>query len=395
MKNYKLHISEGFKDTCGTDMLIQREIENRTLVAFRSYGYEYIKTPAVEYIDVYSANGLQKPDLYNLINRQGEVLALCNDMTSSIARFVCSNTIGAPAKYCYIADTFRYPRQYQGKQHQFLQAGVEFIGEDGLFSDVECISLAYQCLKSCNISDFTIHIGSARFLDVLLEDFQISTALKDAIYTAIETKDYVSLKEILTRNIEPEKATFIIDLMLRGGKLRYIERLMLELKGTKSYDELRYLKEIYTALRELGIEHIIFDFSIYSYAKYYTGVIFSVYVDHIAKAVVEGGRSDTLFRQFGREMTDIGFGMDIDSLTAYVKRKEAICISEEKYLCFAQKDSLAYASRTNDSFRESGIIVNQLSFSSLEEALKYARGHHYTRVIEYKGNTFTLWEVSE
>lgn len=395
MKNYKLHISEGFKDTCGTDMLIQREIENRTLAVFRSYGYEYIKTPAVEYIDVYSANGLQKPDLYNLINRQGEVLALCNDMTSSIARFVCSNTVDAPAKYCYIADTFRYPRQYQGKQHQFLQAGVEFIGEDGLFSDVECISLAHRVLKACNIADFTIHIGSAGFLNVLLEDFRIPKALKDVIYTAIETKDYVSLKEILNRNIDSEKASFLIDLMLRGGKLRYIERLMLDLKGTKSFAELQYLKEIYTALRELGIEHIIFDFSIYSYAKYYTGVIFSVYVDHIAKAVVEGGRSDTLFSQFGRKITDIGFGMDIDCLTTYVKEKGIIRISEEKYLSFAEKDSLAYASRINDGFRENGIIVNQLSFLSFQEAFSYARKHGYTKVIEYKGNTFTLWEVEK
>ena len=92
MKNYKLHVSEGFKDTYGNEMLVKKEIEARVLNVFESYGYELIKTPTLEYIDVYSLDGMQKPDLYNLINRQGEVLALCNDMTASIARFVCSNT---------------------------------------------------------------------------------------------------------------------------------------------------------------------------------------------------------------------------------------------------------------------------------------------------------------
>ena len=104
MKNYKLHVPEGFKDVYGYEMLIKKEIENRVLNCFNHYGYTHIKTPTVEYIDLYSDNGLQKPDLYNLINRQGEVLSLCNDMTRSIARFVASksdDTIGIK-RYSYI-----------------------------------------------------------------------------------------------------------------------------------------------------------------------------------------------------------------------------------------------------------------------------------------------------
>ena len=75
MKNYKLHVPEGFKDIYGYEMLVKKEIENRVLNCFNHYGYTHIKTPTVEYIDIYSDNGLQKPDLYNLINRQGEVLS--------------------------------------------------------------------------------------------------------------------------------------------------------------------------------------------------------------------------------------------------------------------------------------------------------------------------------
>ena len=127
MKNYKLHVPEGFKDTYGMEILIKKELENRVLNCFNHYGYIHIKTPTVEYIDLYSDNGIQKPDLYNLINRQGEVLSLCNDMTKSIARFVATNPDSefATTRYSYSADTFRYPRQYQGKYHQFLQAGVD------------------------------------------------------------------------------------------------------------------------------------------------------------------------------------------------------------------------------------------------------------------------------
>ena len=63
MKNYKLHTSEGFKDSYGKEILIKKEIENSLLDCFKSFGLELIKTPGVEYIDVYSDKGIQKPDL--------------------------------------------------------------------------------------------------------------------------------------------------------------------------------------------------------------------------------------------------------------------------------------------------------------------------------------------
>lgn len=395
MKNYRLHISEGFRDSFGPEMLVKKEIESRTLKAFSSFGYELIKTPAVEYIDVYSDNGIQKPDVYNLINRQGEVMALCNDMTASIARFVGSNPVSGPVKYCYCADVLRYPKPYQGKQHQFLQAGVEYIGGTGLEVDAECIYLAFKCLTACNVKGFTIHLGSAKFLELLLEDFGIAEELRKQVYRSIENKDYVSLKKVLIQNIEKEKADFILELMLRGGKLRYIERLMKQLTGTKSYEILKELKQIYMTLRELEVDNLIFDFSIYSYAKYYTGIIFSVYADGIAKAVIEGGRCDTILQQFGKSLPDIGFGLDIDSLTTYALKKNSIEIRQEKYLSFCHADSFVPACRKNELLRKSGVIVNHLPFPTLEEARQYARRHGYCKIIEYEENSFKLWEVEE
>lgn len=393
MKNYKLHISEGYRDTFGKEMLVKKEIEYRILKEFKSFGYELIKTPTVEYIDVYSTRGMQKPDLYNLINRQGEVLALCNDMTSSIARFVSSNHLEGPLKYCYTADVFRYPKLYQGKNHQFLQGGIEFIGAKGIESDIEAIYLAYKALKACNAKNFTIHIGSAKFLNIVLEDFKLPKDIKENVYMAIENKDYVTLNKVLHDNINKKDADFIIDLMLRGGKLRYIENLMLDLKNTNSFEELAYLKKIYMTLKELEIDNIIFDFSIYSYAGYYTGIIFSVYMDGISKAVIEGGRCDDLFKNFGNDLKNIGFGLDIDALTTYTLENNLMDISQQKYLSYSKEDSIIFASKTNNHFREDGIIVNDLAFNNIDEAMAYAKFHHYDKVIEYKENSFKLLEV--
>lgn len=395
MKNYRLHLSEGFKDTYGDEMLVKKEIEGKTLDIFAKYGYELIKTPTLEYIDVFSKDGSQKPDLYNLINRQGEVLSLCNDMTASIARFVCSNNSlpMGPKKYCYIADTFRYPRLYQGKNHQFLQAGVEFIGDSSFEADIRVISLAYETIKACNVKDFTVHLGSSDFLNALFLDFGIDNDIKNKVYSLIDNKDYVTLRTTLEEVLDDDNANFLIDLMLKGGKLHYMEKLITSLEGKSSKSKLVYLKQIYETLNLLGIDNIVFDFSIYSYAKYYTGIIFAIYVGGIGKTVVSGGRCDNLFKDYGKDLSDCGFGLDIDSLATYVLENNLINVKKRKCVSYIHDGELIRATKENNELRDAGVVVSEVHFNSLEEALNYAKENGYQAVMEYKDNTSKLWEV--
>ena len=394
MKNYKLHISDGFRDIYGKEILIKKELENRILNIFETYGYELIKTPGVEYIDVYSNNG-QKPDLYNLINRQGEVLALCNDMTRSIARFVSTNNSlkGDIFKYCYSADTFRYPRLYQGKTHQFLQSGCELIGDNSIQSDIQIIYLAHKVLKACNINKFTINIGSPLFLKTLMKDFNINDEIRGMIYSCIEKNDYVSLRKVLNENLNKENADLIFELMLKGGRLKFIDSLIQKLNGYKSCNELKYLKSIFNSLKDLGVENIVFDFSIYSYQDYYTGIIFNIYIDNVVKYVVNGGRCDSLFKEFGKDLCDVGFGIDVDILTDYVIDNNLIQLKNEKYLSICDDESFVKATLNNDTFRNEGIIVNEMKFSSIDDAIKYAKDNGYSKIIEYKNNNISLKEV--
>ena len=392
MKNYKLHTSEGFNDTFGITMLIKEHIGNVCLKTFKSFGYEYIKTPTVEYIDVYLQNGAQKPNLYNLINHQGEVLALCNDMTSSIARYVSASNINEASKFCYLADTFRYPRLYQGKKHEFTQAGVEYVGGKGLNADAEIIYLANKVLKELNINDFTIHIGSALFLDQLFKDFNLNDEQIKNIYSIIENKNYVELETYLSNSLSEDDAKFIFEIILKGGRLNYIEKLINKLNNKKSCDELKYLKDVYSLLKQFDVENIIFDFSIFPYANYYSGLIFEIYVDEAKKSVATGGRCD-IFKHFDKDLTDIGFGIDVDVLTTYCLEHNLFSFKKSKYLSYVNDDSFEFANKTNEEFRNKDIIVNNLEFDSIEAAVKFAKENEYDKVISYSNNSFKLLEV--
>ena len=92
-------------------------------------------------------------------------------------------------------------------------------------------------------------------------------------------------------------------------------------------------------------------------------------------------------------MPNIGFGLNIDSLTDYTLIYDTILINEKKYLSICDGASFEYAFKMNNELRENNVIVNHISISSLEEALKYAKENKYNAVIEYKNNEKKIWEV--
>nr|MCR5706183.1 ATP phosphoribosyltransferase regulatory subunit [Acholeplasmatales bacterium] len=179
------------------------------------------------------------------------------------------------------------------------------------------------------------------------------------------------------------------------GKLNFLQSLIDELKGLKSADILEGLKELYNELLKVGLQNkVVFDFSIYSYASYYTGVCFQVFADGIGKAVITGGRCDNLLKTFGIDLPAIGFGLNIDSTTDYIIANNLITINNTRYVSFTDSVSHEYALKENDILRDKGIIVEVSMFDTLDETIKYAKANGITKVLEYKNNKLNEIEVA-
>ena len=55
---------------------------------------------------------------------------------------------------------FRYERPQAGRQRQFHQLGVEFVGHDSVRSDVEIIVLAWDILGKLGIKELNLEINT-------------------------------------------------------------------------------------------------------------------------------------------------------------------------------------------------------------------------------------------
>jgi ATP phosphoribosyltransferase regulatory subunit len=72
------------------------------------------------------------------------------------------------------------------------------------------------------------------------------------------------------------------------------------------------LRTIYLYLKDFGIqEYITLDLGILRGFSYYTGVIFEGYLPGIGIPVIEGGRYDSLYSDFGMNLPATGFAVNL------------------------------------------------------------------------------------
>ena len=241
MEKFNTNTPVGLRDYILKDMAKKNKMESILSKLFINSGYNFIETPTLEYIDVFT-NDTHERNLYKLINKDGEILALKSDITKSIARVVATQTKNFvfPQRFCYIANVFRYPKAYQAKQHEFTQAGIELIGCDGIYADYEIISLACKSLNMI-LNDYRLHISSIEFFNNYLDDLNISKQIKKKILAEVKKKNVVKIKELLDKRDKSSYET--ISLMLEAiGKRDLLIEIKNNIRNTKTLDSLLKLE---------------------------------------------------------------------------------------------------------------------------------------------------------
>ena len=73
--------------------------------------------------------------------------------TTSVVRAIINAglTQNMPKRYFYFGPMFRYERPQKGRLRQFNQFGVELLGVDNAFGDIEVINLGYNFLKKLKL----------------------------------------------------------------------------------------------------------------------------------------------------------------------------------------------------------------------------------------------------
>ncbi len=348
-----LEIPYGTRDFLPPEAAEKRALETRLMELFRLWGYEEIATPVIEYLDTLTiGNGSQiESRMFKLFDRQNRTLALRHEMTTPIARVVASRMKDAayPLRLSYASSVYRYEQVQAGRQCEFHQAGVEFLGSDTAASDAEIIALAIDCLRGAGLRDFQICLGQVEFIHGLMEEYRLSPAMQEKIKECLERHDLVGLRQTAEKaGLSPDSQESLCRLPLLHGKREILEEASTLAANERSRQALENLTTIYRLLEDYGVaSYIRFDLGVIRDFSYYTGMVFEGYTPGLGFPLCGGGRYDRMLSDFGHDCPATGFGLGIERLMMALRQ-------EGSHKAVAVKDvCIAYApGKTSEAIRE-------------------------------------------
>ncbi len=288
-----------------------RDLERRLLELFRRWGYREVRTPVLEFLTTVERGvGVEGPDaLFVLVDRTGELLALRPEMTVPIARLVATHG-SKRARFAYVAEVFRVQDTSRGEEREFVQAGVERIGDSGADADAEVVALAVWALREAGVGEFRVGIGHAGFLRGLLEAAGLDAEDRHAAQTLLYRRDFVTLQELLDG--APAR---IRDAILELPSWRGPDALERAARLEVASQALREIEAVLDALRPYGVRaEVEVDLGLIRDFEYYTGIVFEAYARGIGRPVLGGGRYDGLLAKFGADCPAVGFALYLDRL---------------------------------------------------------------------------------
>lgn len=313
----KNQLPTGVRDELGINARIKETTVNTIQNYFYQRGFEKIKTPVIEYQDVFEDYDVGQQRLFKFLSASGNSVVLRPDMTLPLARVLSSTQVKLPAKFYYSGDIFRINKALSGSQDEMTQAGAELIGFSSMKAEQECLSMMIELAKILELDSIQIELGLARFvkqiLEMLTDNIDQIHAIEEALFSkqitkynqliaAFDESEYTSLLKIWPRLFGP--AQDVLDEIFPYKFPERLQEKVTELRQLVSWLQVRYPNQ-----------NVEIDLSTRAPQDYYTGITFQAYSSQSATFLFSGGRYDHLLNHFQKEkVAAIGLGIDVDQI---------------------------------------------------------------------------------
>lgn len=375
MKKYNMITPKGTKDILFEECRARRKIEKNIKDIFTARAYNEVISPGLEFFDVFDIENASVPqhEMYKTTDNKGRIVVFRPDSTLPVARLVATRLKKHtnPLRLFYNQSVYRNNPDLSGKTDESFQAGIELMGAEGLMADLEVICIAIETLKSLGLN-FRIEIGNAALFSALIKKLNLDEETTELIRSTIESKNYATLNDIMG-NIESSLESKAIEKLPRlfGGE-EVFEIASEFCTDDETREPLEYLKRLYNSLCKADLaENIMLDLGLVQRNDYYTGIVFSAYIENHGAAVLFGGRYDNLLEKFDAPMPAVGFGIDVDAVTEILLEHEDAPITD--YLVYAETDYEIEAQMKVLELINHGYVCETSFASNIEVAKEYAK----------------------
>jgi ATP phosphoribosyltransferase regulatory subunit len=362
------------------------QLRRSLLDLYRSYGYELVAPPLLEFLDSLLTGTGSDLNLqtFKLVDQlSGRTLGLRADMTPQVARIDAHllNRTGV-TRLCYAGPIAHTRTPIGCTSREELQLGAEIYGHAGWEADLEALTLLLQTLQTAGLKQVYLDLSHAGILTGILENQSVSKEEIETLYGLLQSKDRSSLAS-WSRNLPQPVGQALMALTELSGPAKDVlvkARKVLPSNALVS-DALALLEQLTNAITLTpSAPEVSIDLADLRGYQYHSGMMFTAYVDALSQPIARGGRYDHVGQAFGRARPATGFSIDLLTLAGLSTDLE------ERSAIVAPWISDAGLNAAIQALRASGEIVVQLAPGDAALSAEY----RLDRVLVEQGGT---WKV--
>lgn len=289
---------------------------------YERYGYTKYRMAKFEPYDLYREHKgfLKSEGILTFNDKKGRLLALKPDVTISIVNSVKPEDDGG--KFFYVENVYRLEA---GEYREIEQIGLENIGGDTLYSELEVMYLAYESLKTISDS-FVLNIGHTGIWSRCFDTLGFSHLESEALLTCIKNKNLHGLEELLVKKgLSDDTVANLLDIASISAPISEGVAKLNTLLGSDYGEYLDELDSVYEAMKStVGEDKIYLDTSVLNDMTYYNGIVFQGFVEGLSRVLLSGGRYDNLVKTFGKPHKAVGFAIYTEELARAFRESSVV-----------------------------------------------------------------------
>ena len=308
MKDSVYRAPKGTRDLVWPDSERSRSFIDLFAEIVSSAGYAEIVLPMFEHVEVFQRLGdgtdVVRKEMYDFEDKGGRNIALRPEQTASIVRAYAEHRPSLPWKVWYAGPNFRYERAQKGRFRQFDQVGIEALGADDPYLDVEVIAIAWRFYEALGLKQVNLSLNSVGTLQERIIYIEALSEYLEKQKGFLSTEAQETLSSNPLRVLDSKRAE---DIEVVSQAPSILEHLSEEANN--------HFSKVEEGLKKLEIPYLVKP-NLVRGLDYYVQTTFEFStesIDAAQDAIGGGGRYDGLAAEMGAPATPgVGFALGLD-----------------------------------------------------------------------------------
>jgi len=266
-------------------------------------------------------------------------------MTTSIVKLSSTRLINKKRPIRLFTNGMVFDKEQNNKNsfklQEKLQSGIELIGYDTKYPEIEVINILFDAIDNISLKDgcnLFLLVSTTKIMDLILNKYKNNNF--EEIKKSLVNFDQDNLSKL---GIDEDDKYILKDLLFsRGEPISILKKLKAIYGNSKTLDDLNFLFETLSKISNKYGVKLQLDPTFQPHLNLYEGIVFQLIGDNgkNKNVIAKGGRYDELVRYFSpneKILNGIGFTISIDTLRNLIKeektdKKKILLMFKDTYL---------------------------------------------------------------